>query len=124
MNNLGFRCSKHNIQNISDFETLYVQTQEFIKSCNGEQVRFATDTCKLCWSIFIFIVAFLDNAAIEYSLGSVCVCVCVCVRACVRACVFDIELRRFKVKVTVGIQSLPIYHNTNCQVLCFNFGTS
>ena len=34
--------------NIPDFETLFVQTQEFILSCNGEHVRYATDSCKLC----------------------------------------------------------------------------
>lgn len=33
--------------NIPDFETLFVQTQEFILSCNGEHVRYATDSCKL-----------------------------------------------------------------------------
>ena len=76
--------------------------------------------------ILIFIVAFLENATIGYSLESLCVCVCVCV------CVFlhdnskrnrsrntkseyivvyensldefDIELHRIKVKVTVGFQ--------------------
>ena len=80
----------------------------------------------------LIIVAFLENATIGYSLESVCVCVCMCV--CVRVCVcvflhdnskrnrsrntkleyivvcenssdeFDIELRRIKVKVTVGFQ--------------------
>ena len=76
----------------------------------------------------LFIVAFLENATIGYSLESRCVCVCVCV------CVFlhdnskrnrsrntkseyivvyeniseefDIELHRIKVKVTVGVQKL------------------
>ena len=33
---------------------------------------------------YIFIVAFLENATIEYSLESVCVYVCV--RVCVRVC--------------------------------------
>ena len=74
----------------------------------------------------LVIVAFLENATIGYSLESLCVCVCLCV------CVFlhdnskrnrsrntkleyiveygnsseefDIELRRIKVKVTVGVQ--------------------
>ena len=74
----------------------------------------------------LFIVAFLENATTGYSLESVCVCVCVCV--CVflhdnskrNRCrntkseyivvyenssdEFDIELRRIKVKVTVGVQ--------------------
>ena len=35
----------------------------------------------------IFIVAFLENATIGYSLESVCVCVCVCVCVRVRVCV-------------------------------------
>ena len=82
--------------------------------------------------VIIIIVAFLENPTIGYSLESVCVCVCVCV--CVFVCVcgflhdnskrnrsrntkleyivvyenssaeFDIELRRIKVKVTVGVQ--------------------
>ena len=80
----------------------------------------------------IIIVAFLENATIGYSLESLCVCVCVCVCVCLCVCVFlhdnskrnrsrntkleyivvyenssdefDIELRRIKVKVTVGIQ--------------------
>ncbi|XP_053382460.1 COP9 signalosome complex subunit 3-like [Mercenaria mercenaria] len=30
--------------NVPDFETLFVQTQEFILSCNGEHVRYATDS--------------------------------------------------------------------------------
>ena len=39
---------------------------------------------------------------------------------------FDIELHRIKVKVIQGqghcrcSKVFPIYHNTNCQVLCFN----
>ena len=82
----------------------------------------------------IIIVAFLENATIGYSLESlslcVCVCVCVCVFPCLCVCFctitqkegsrnrkleyiveyenssdeFDIELRRIKVKVTVGVQ--------------------
>ena len=84
----------------------------------------------------LFIVAFLENATIGYSLESRCVCVCVCVFVCVCVCVcvflhdnskrnrsrntkseyiavyeniseeFDIELHRIKVKVTVGVQKL------------------
>ena len=78
----------------------------------------------------LFIVAFLENATIWYSLESLCVCVCVCLCVCV--CVFlhdnskrnrsrntkleyivvyenssdefGIELHRIKVKVTVGVQ--------------------
>ncbi|WAQ96152.1 CSN3-like protein [Mya arenaria] len=33
---LGILCVKYSMQNIPDFETLFVQTQEFILSCNGE----------------------------------------------------------------------------------------
>ena len=80
-----------------------------------------------CHNICLFIiVAFLENATIGYSLESLCVCVCVCL--CVflhdnskrnrsrntkleyivehenSSDEFDIELRRIKVKVTVGVQ--------------------
>ncbi|XP_041362938.1 COP9 signalosome complex subunit 3-like [Gigantopelta aegis] len=41
---LGILCVKYNLPHIPDFETLYVQTQEFIVTCNGEQVRYATDS--------------------------------------------------------------------------------
>ncbi|KAL5018335.1 hypothetical protein ScPMuIL_004057 [Solemya velum] len=41
---LGILCVKYNLPNIPDFETLFVQTQEFILSCNGEHVRYATDS--------------------------------------------------------------------------------
>ena len=36
---------------------------------------------------FIIIVAFLENATIEYSSESLCVCVRVCVFVCVCVCV-------------------------------------
>ena len=76
----------------------------------------------------LFIVEFLENATIGYSLESLCVCVCVCV--CVflhdnskrnrsrntkseyivvyenSSDEFDIELHRIKVKVTVGVQKI------------------
>ena len=76
----------------------------------------------------IFIVAFLENATIGYSLESLCVFVCVFVCVCVflhdnskrnrsrntkseyivvyenSSDEFDIELHRIKVKVTVGVQ--------------------
>ena len=76
----------------------------------------------------IVIVAFLENATIGYSLESLCVCVCVFVCVCLflhdnskrnqsrntkleyieeyenSSDKFDIELRRIKVKVTVGVQ--------------------
>lgn len=41
---LGILCVKYGLANIPDFETLFVQTQEFINTCNGEQVRYATDS--------------------------------------------------------------------------------
>ena len=73
---------------------------------------------------YVFIVAFLENATIEYSLESLCVCVCVFVCFCTitqknrsrntkseyivvyenSSDEFDIELHRIKVKVTVGVQ--------------------
>ena len=77
-------------------------------------------------SLYVIIVAFLENATIGYSLESLCVCVCVCV--CVflhdnskrnrsrntkleyivvyekSSDEFDTELCRIKVKVTVGVQ--------------------
>ena len=77
-------------------------------------------------NLFLVIVAFLENATIGYSLESLCVCVCLCV--CVflhdtskrnpsrntkleyiveyenSSDEFDIELRRIKIKVTVGVQ--------------------
>lgn len=34
--------------NIPDFETLFSQVQLFISTCNGEHIRYATDTCKSC----------------------------------------------------------------------------
>jgi len=41
---LGILCVKFHMVVISDIETLYAQTQEFIASCNGEQVRYATES--------------------------------------------------------------------------------
>ena len=77
------------------------------------------------------IIAFLQNATIEYSSESLCVCPCLCVRVCARSLSrsrnmrleyivayedssneFDIELCWIKVKVTVGFKSflhLPQY---------------
>ena len=74
----------------------------------------------------VIIVAFLENATIGYSLESLCVCVFVFVCVCLHdnskrnrsrntkleyivvyensSDEFDIELRRIKVKVTVGVQ--------------------
>ena len=80
------------------------------------------------FTVMRIIYAFLENAIIGYSLESVCVCVCVCPCLCVflhdnskrnrsrntkleyivvyenSSEEFDIELRRIKVKVTVGVQ--------------------
>ena len=79
--------------------------------------------------MLLIIVAFLENATIGYSLESLCVCVCPCLCVCVflhdnskrnrsrntkseyivvyenSSDEFDIELRRIKVKVTVGVQT-------------------
>ena len=70
----------------------------------------------------VIIVAFLENATIGYSLESVCVCLCVFLHNITKrnrsrntkleyiveyensSDEFDIELRRIKVKVTVGVQ--------------------
>ncbi|XP_050394557.1 COP9 signalosome complex subunit 3 [Patella vulgata] len=41
---LGILCVKFNMPNIHDFEMLFHQTQEFIYMCNGEQVRYATES--------------------------------------------------------------------------------
>ena len=75
-----------------------------------------------CNYIVIIIVAFLENATIGYSLESLCVCVCVFLHDNSKrnrsrntkleyivvyensSDKFDIELRRIKVKVTVGVQ--------------------
>ncbi|ELT89416.1 hypothetical protein CAPTEDRAFT_130389 [Capitella teleta] len=46
---LGILCVKYSLPNIPDFEVLYLQTEEFITACNGEQVRYATDSfAELC----------------------------------------------------------------------------
>ena len=47
---------------------------------------FVKATIGFSENLFQVIVAFFENATIEYSLDSLCVCVCVCVCACV--CVF------------------------------------
>ncbi|XP_064623892.1 COP9 signalosome complex subunit 3-like [Lineus longissimus] len=41
---LGILCVKNASSNITDFETLFVQTQEFFNMCNGEHVRYAVDS--------------------------------------------------------------------------------
>ncbi|XP_021364564.1 COP9 signalosome complex subunit 3-like, partial [Mizuhopecten yessoensis] len=54
---LGILCVKYNMANIPDFETLFVQTQEFITSCNGEHVRYATDSYSdLCHKLTVNLV--------------------------------------------------------------------
>lgn len=54
---LGILCVKYNMPNIPDFETLFVQTQEFINSCNGEHVRYATDSYSdLCHKLTLNLV--------------------------------------------------------------------
>ena len=102
--------------------TSYFSSQQVEKSC----VYVMKKMCCVCVHTFIFIVAFLENATIGYSLESLCVCVCLCV--CVflhdnsrrnrsrntkleyivvyenSSDEFDIELHRIKVKVTVCVQ--------------------
>ena len=86
------------------------------------------------FDIRVYYSCVFRNAPIGYPIESVCVCVCVCVRVCVflhdnskrnqsrntkleyiveyivvyenSSDEFNIELRRIKVKVTVGIQKL------------------
>lgn len=43
---LSFRFVKFSMPNAPDFETLFSQVQLFISTCNGEHIRYATDTCK------------------------------------------------------------------------------
>lgn len=54
-----FRFVKFSMPSIPDFETLFSQVQLFISTCNGEHIRYATDTCKLIQhfieKIFIYI---------------------------------------------------------------------
>ncbi|KFM81884.1 COP9 signalosome complex subunit 3, partial [Stegodyphus mimosarum] len=46
---LAILCVKFSLPNIPEYEVLYAQVQEFITSCNGEQVRFAPDIfAQLC----------------------------------------------------------------------------
>jgi len=54
---LGILCVKYNLSTIADVETLLVQTQEFINQCNGEQVRYATDSyAELCHKLTALLV--------------------------------------------------------------------
>lgn len=43
---LCFRFVKFSMPSAPDFETLFSQAQLFISACNGEHIRYATDTCK------------------------------------------------------------------------------
>lgn len=46
---LAILCVKFNCPVLSEYEVMYAQVQEFIMGCNGEQVRFGTDTfAELC----------------------------------------------------------------------------
>lgn len=40
------RFVKFSMPSVPDFETLFSQVQLFISTCNGEHIRYATDTCK------------------------------------------------------------------------------
>ena len=55
-------------------------------------VLFVNATIGFSENLFLVIVAFFENATIEYSSESLCVCVCVCgsVFVCVRVCVCTI----------------------------------
>ncbi|CAH1794239.1 unnamed protein product [Owenia fusiformis] len=41
---LGVLVIKYSLPSIPDFESLFVQTQDFINNCHGEQIRYATDS--------------------------------------------------------------------------------
>ncbi|XP_054711884.1 COP9 signalosome complex subunit 3-like isoform X1 [Uloborus diversus] len=46
---LAILCVKFSFSTIPEFEVLYVQVQDFILNCNGEQIRFAPDIfAQLC----------------------------------------------------------------------------
>lgn len=47
----GFRFVKFSMPSIPDFETLFSQVQLFISTCNGEHIRYATDTCKFNFNL-------------------------------------------------------------------------
>ncbi|XP_025083044.1 COP9 signalosome complex subunit 3-like [Pomacea canaliculata] len=54
---MGILVMKLNQQSIPDFETLFVQIQEFITSCNGEQARYALESfAELCHKFTLQIV--------------------------------------------------------------------
>ena len=44
---------KFSMPSVPDFETLFSQVQLFISTCNGEHIRYATDTCKPNNPLFI-----------------------------------------------------------------------
>ena len=50
--------AKYSASTGSDFEALYIQTLEFITTCNGEHVRCATDMCECIWNIFVVRLVF------------------------------------------------------------------
>lgn len=43
---LAVLCAKFSAPTTSTLDNRYTQVQEFILGCNGEQIRFAPDTCK------------------------------------------------------------------------------
>lgn len=69
---------------IPDFETLFSQVQLFISTCNGEHIRYATDTCKLSLLsdyifldslvllIFFFTVFFLFACFLLHLVAGLC----------------------------------------------------
>ena len=42
------RCAKYNLPatSLPDYETIFVQTQEFVNQCSAEQITCASDSCK------------------------------------------------------------------------------
>lgn len=65
------RFVKFSMPNIPDFETLFSQVQLFISTCNGEHIRYATDTCKLNHTFSWFVKCFwlnISNIGVEERL--------------------------------------------------------
>ena len=56
--------------------------EHYLKTCYRSMIKGAISDFGKSPSL-IFIVAFLENATIGYSLESVCVCVCPCLCVCV-----------------------------------------
>ena len=48
--------SSNTAQNLESFNPLFLQVQEFIIGCNGEQVRFTPEMCKLIFCIDLLFI--------------------------------------------------------------------